>query len=281
MLTPEDQSYLDHKHLGGTSNSKGNSYENFYSIYKIAVLLKKFPSNDETRLSAQIKDSFVDDLYISHKQGSAEFYQLKNVQTLTWQTGSSHPIEYDFRKQKELMNNVAIPFTLFLVYSNTDCNISKIPESISDCTKIEYFPYCSSLNRLLLESIEFKNAISDISAYTLAPVDKLYELSTILLGVWDSLEKKDVALIEIVQKIKGFSYIGNNFIFEEDLQVDFLARKIYDNIPNFHYMIFGSTFYWSYKVKMKGEIERGNYLVFESKVIKNEPNTFNDLELLM
>ncbi len=281
MLTTEDRSYLNNKHRGGANNFKGDCYENYYSVYKIALLLKHFPLNDITKISAQVADSFVDDICISHKQGQVEFYQIKNVKSLTWQSGSSHTIEYDFCKQKEKMLDEKTPFTLFLVYSDRQSDITKIPDCITDCTKTDFFPYFPSMNRLLFESTSFRNAISEISASQDLSIDILEKLSIILLGLWSALEKDDVSLNELVTKLRAFNSVGHNFIFDLVLQISNFAKDIYDRIPFFSYMTIGSTFYWSYKHIMKGEMYSPSYLNFEKAVIRSVPKSFDELEVLM
>ena len=281
MLTIEDRKYLNNKNRGGISNSKGNSYENLYAVYKIALLLKHYPNNDGTSLTAQVKDAFVDDLFISHNSGTLDFYQLKNVASLTWLSGASHTLEYDFIRQKELMEAEGRTFSLFLIYSNSECDLTPIPIAISDCTQIFHFPYFPSLNRLLLESPEFKNAIEEISAISSPQNDKLLTLATILLGFWESTEKNNVSLTNIVQAIREINITGNNFIFDELIQIDLEAIHIYNKIPNFKWINSGSTFYWTYKENMKGEMLKSSYFEFEKAVLKNKPADYYELESLM
>ena len=113
MLTAKDREYLANKHRGGLNNSKVNSYENIFAIYKIASLLKDYQNTQETVISAQIEDAFVDDLFLSLPQDKYEFYQIKNVQSLTWQSGSSQSLQYDFNRQKELMDAKNVSYELF------------------------------------------------------------------------------------------------------------------------------------------------------------------------
>ena len=248
MLTTEDLIYLENKHRGGINNAKGNSYEVLYAVYKIALLLSLYPENyEEIILSSQIKDAFVDDLLVRHYCGKRDFYQLKNTTCLTWQSGSSHTLEYDFKRQMELIKGNSKIFSLFLVYSDKNSNVTSIPDSISDCTQTEYFPYFSDLNRLLMESSVFKNAIFQISAYPFPQIDKLFSLASMLLGVWESLDKENVPLSKIVQKIKDYPLSGNNFIFDESFEINKEAMAIFNKISDFTYVNIGAAFYWKYK----------------------------------
>jgi hypothetical protein len=282
MLTTEDRTYLENKHRGGINNTKGNSYEAFYAVYKIALLLRLYPKNyEDIILSSQIQYAFVDDLLINHYYGKLDYYQLKNNQDLTWQSGSTHTLEYDFKRQKEEMEENSKIFSLFLVYSDENSNVTSIPESISDCTQTEYFPYFSDLNRLLMESSVFKNAIFQISAYPFPQIDKLFSLASMLLGVWESLDKENVPLSKIVQKIKDYPLSGNNFIFDESFEIDKEAMAIFNKISDFTYMNIGAAFYWKYKEKDNGEINKASYLSFEREVLKHQPTNFDELESLM
>lgn len=76
----------------------------------------------ETLISAQVEDAFVDDLLLHLTHDKFEFYQIKNVQNRTWQPGSSQPLQYDFNKQKELMEAKNASYELFLIYSDSNSN---------------------------------------------------------------------------------------------------------------------------------------------------------------
>ena len=280
MLTAKDREYLANKHRGGLNNSKGNSYENIFAIYKIASLLKDYQNTQETVISAQIEDAFVDDLFLSLPQDKYEFYQIKNVQSLTWQSGSSQSLQYDFNRQKELMDAKNASYELFLIYSDSNSNVSNVPHPISQCTRTIFFPYYTSLNRLLWEYNDFKSVISNIAANRDATVDELLGLATILMGVWDASDKTNLSLVQYIQKIKDLPLTGNTFIFVEELIINPKAIVIYNKIPNFTHWIVGNAFYWSYK-NMKGSINKGSYLSFEMLVIANKPQNFTDLESLM
>ncbi|MEL6940181.1 MAG: hypothetical protein AAFO84_13415, partial [Cyanobacteria bacterium J06598_1] len=81
--------YLNRKHRGGTSNEKGNTYESFYAIYKIAILS---PSVIEQQLEIKFYSqalAFVDDLIIFYEfEDRLQHHQLKNSPSITWGTAS-------------------------------------------------------------------------------------------------------------------------------------------------------------------------------------------------
>ncbi len=281
MFTERDQEYLRKKHLGAVSNEKGSLFEIYYAIYRIALLLRQFNDNRLTSFTSQVEMAFVDDLLILYENGLSEFYQIKNVKGLTWETGNPHSIKYDFQKQMELLISQKLQFKLFLVYSDTDSSVVRVPPSISDCTETRFFPFRESLSRLLLESPEFRNAIQDISAEASPELDKLHHLATILLGLWQSFDKQNVTLERIVTHIRHFTQIEHNFIFDDEIVVNKKASKLYDQIPYFRYSVEGAIFRWEYKEYLKGELSRSRYKIFEQAVLKKRPSLFEEIELFL
>lgn len=80
--------YLSNKNRGGTSNAKGNTYENFFAVYQLTLLSRiVIEDNKEVIFSSQIT-AFVDDLIIDCKHDSTlRHYQLKNSPSVTWGEG--------------------------------------------------------------------------------------------------------------------------------------------------------------------------------------------------
>lgn len=56
--------YLQNKHTGGTSNSKGNSYENIFTVYQVALFSKDVIDNYKKIYVLSQTQAFVDDLVI-------------------------------------------------------------------------------------------------------------------------------------------------------------------------------------------------------------------------
>ena len=79
LFGEEVVSYLTHKNRGGTSSAKGNTYENFFAIYQLALLSQiVIENNKDIRCLSQIL-AFVDDLIIDCQDESPlRHYQLKN-----------------------------------------------------------------------------------------------------------------------------------------------------------------------------------------------------------
>jgi hypothetical protein len=72
-------SYLANKNRGGISGEKGNTYENFFAVYQLALLAKEVIENQrEINFYSQII-AFVDDLIIVCQDDiTFQHYQLKN-----------------------------------------------------------------------------------------------------------------------------------------------------------------------------------------------------------
>ncbi|MEQ8969912.1 MAG: hypothetical protein RIE73_05895 [Coleofasciculus sp. C1-SOL-03] len=60
--------YLKNKNKGGIVNEKGNTYENFFAVYKISVLSKDVLENEKEIFFASQIMAFVDDLIINDIQ---------------------------------------------------------------------------------------------------------------------------------------------------------------------------------------------------------------------
>jgi len=60
--------YLSNKNRGGTNNQKGNTFENFFTLYKIAEAFNKNIDPENILFSSQAF-CFVDDLVIEQVRG--------------------------------------------------------------------------------------------------------------------------------------------------------------------------------------------------------------------
>ena len=92
--------YLKHKHTGGISNQKGNTYEALYATKEIVRLLYENQDPNETYISSQLENEFVDDFWILTPDNLEVFHQLKNTQTLSWGKNEIGNLLFDFDCQK-------------------------------------------------------------------------------------------------------------------------------------------------------------------------------------
>src|SRR5438876_9295477 len=77
--------YLKNKNRGGVNNSKGASFENYFTVYQIA---KSFNNNDldpnDVLFSSQVL-CFIDDFVIERIRDKNNWhYQIKDVLALSW-----------------------------------------------------------------------------------------------------------------------------------------------------------------------------------------------------
>src|SRR6059058_5843084 len=108
--------YLNNKNRGGLNNSKGNTFENQFAVYKIATAFNEKAAEQATLFSSQVL-CFIDDLVIEKEdKNEVEHYQLKDVQSLIW-LDNPHPLKDDFRMQHEVCSANGITATLQLVVS--------------------------------------------------------------------------------------------------------------------------------------------------------------------
>ena len=85
--------YLHNKNRGGNSGQKGNRYEDYFAVYKLAQLARDIlQAGSSIRFSSQLL-AFVDDLIIKH-DSNLENYQLKNSSSVSWNQGN-HPIQVE------------------------------------------------------------------------------------------------------------------------------------------------------------------------------------------
>lgn len=109
--------YLTHKNRGGVSGEKGNTYENFFAVYQLALLAQEvIESHKEIKLFTQVL-AFVDDLIVDRKNDTPlQHYQLKNSSSVAWGTGLKS-ISDDFKKQYDLNQSLAREAEINLVVS--------------------------------------------------------------------------------------------------------------------------------------------------------------------
>lgn len=157
MYTPEDiqrcfdastLKYVANKNRGGSSGQKGMRYEDYFAVYKLALLAHSIlEAGLHIHFSSQLL-AFVDDLIIDILDEPLQHYQLKNSPTVSW-LGDTHPIQIDFANQHHL--NLSIysrESQIFLVVSNQACSMrleNTIPTSIEHFSRVSYFPYASDV----------------------------------------------------------------------------------------------------------------------------------------
>lgn len=246
MRSEADKLYLANKHKGGKANAKGGLYEDCYAVFQIVSCIAKYKmSLDGVALQSQLEDTFVDDLLIAHPDKNV-YHQLKNTQSLTWNTTSSdRTIASDFENQINDCQGRNEAFALKLVYSAAKSKVGEsIPESIQAYTATEYFPYEEDLNGLILISEEFIDALRKISVNgDSATIDDLANVAQVFLGVWRGCGSNHrVSLSDIVARAEQMKHFNLNIF--ADGTISEACREVLDKIEGLRYYVSGRMFYW-------------------------------------
>ena len=246
MRSEADKAYLANKHKGGEANAKGGLYEDCYAVFQIVSCIAKYKTSlGGVAMQSQLEDTFVDDLLIAHPDKNV-YHQLKNTQSLTWNTKSSdRTITSDFENQVKDCKERDEAFAMKLVYSAANSKVGEsIPESIQEYTTTEFFPYQDDLNGLILISKEFIDALRKISVNgDSATIDDLVNVAQVFLGVWRGCGSNHrVSLSEIVTRAEQMRHFNLNIF--ADGTISEACREVLDRIEGLHYYVRGKMFYW-------------------------------------
>lgn len=273
--------YLRNKNKGGVNNSKGNTFENFYTVYQIVKAFNDSPKWDNCRFSSQVF-CYIDDLVIEEEEDKINrYYQIKDVADLGWSNGA-HTIKEDFRKQHKLSRDLGVEPFLRLVVSRKevyDYLVANLPEEIKDLVKVVHFETASSLNNLIRKNSLIKEELVKMCALKNPSADKLDALGTILLGSWDSTDKNKVPLKELLDK----SYAQNpHFIRGLSTGISQRLSGILNSIEGFSYTIENGFLKWNFNTTDEGVLEYRigsiEFEQWENDLFNAIIKTFEDLE---
>jgi hypothetical protein len=184
--------YLQHKQTGGTNNAKGNKFEAYFTVFKIANLWDKDPGS--IFFSAQ-EFCFVDDLVIRLIQ-RIEHYQIKDIINISWKTGP-HTLADDFTYQMNLYRINCKKARLYMIVSGKSlCTRLRNsgPVNLRKIVTVKQFPAATSIGRLLTMSGPFRDAITSLCGLTNPRMDKLETIAAQILGQWEISDKTDISL---------------------------------------------------------------------------------------
>lgn len=202
MYQPEDikdifsetlYKYVLNKDRGGSSNRKGNCYENFFAIYKITEYSQPvLEENLEVIIKTQVQ-AFVDDLVIEIVNNNLEelqHYQLKNSSNISWGLDSDEKSICSDFKHQYILNQKIYPqhnCKVCLVISDLSQykNLkSKIPNTIKKYSDVILFEYENNLIEIIKKNENFKQFIYYLSAFDEPETDKIETLIQHLIGAW-------------------------------------------------------------------------------------------------
>ncbi len=273
--------YLKNKNKGGVNNSKGNIFENFFTVYQIAKFFNSKANPNDVLFSSQVI-CFIDDLVIEEIEGKNDcHYQIKDVLALGWNSGD-HPIKDDFKKQKELSMKLGINPSLILVVSNKEVHdslVASMPDEIVDFVKVIHFETASSLNNLIRKNSFIKDELIQMCALVKPSTDKLETLGAILLGSWDSTDKSKVSLKELLSR----SYAQNpHFIKGFSTEISQKLSDILKSLERFSYKVENGFLNWDFNETDNGVLEYRigsmEFEQWENDIFNATIKSFEDLE---
>ncbi len=288
LFGDESLVYVKNKHGGGVSNEKGNTYENFYATYKVAMLsAAAIEKQADIKFYSQIL-SFVDDLIIFYEEESRlQHHQLKNSPIISWGSGFKS-ISDDFEKQTVLNQSVGQESEIVLVVSDQQLQqrlTASCPTAIQAFSQVVYFPHRATLTQVIDALPEFAEAIRYLCAFENPAPDKVECVAKVLLGVWAADTKSDLSVIDILTKAQDSS---PSFIrsFDNTLLLDSEVAGILSNIANFSYNLSKGFLHWQYgnsidQGTIPNRIGHPSFHRFQQRIKASRPKTFEELEILL
>jgi len=215
-VTADEKKYLENKHKGGISNSKGASYELYYIVREIMRFLVQYKDNHSSvSLTAQKEYVYVDDL-VEYEPDLVTYCQLKNVEGLRWINGNkTHTITEDFECQSKMCMEKGEMYRLRLVYSDSEFAVSNVPGTLVSYTSTEFFDNYDSIEQMVLSERNlvdsFKQTYPQFDS-----LDKVSNYAVAVCGIWAGCNRSNnnVNLQEIINEVNkcgsGFTMLQNN-----------------------------------------------------------------------
>lgn len=280
--------YLENKNRGGVSAEKGNTYENFFAIYQLALLSKEVIEGEiSINFYSQIL-AFVDDLIIVYQDDTTfGHYQLKNSTDVAWGNGLQS-ITDDFSKQYALNQSMLRESKLYLVVSSQELKYrlnESLPAAIKAYSEVLYFPYSSSLVKVIAQQPDFREAIKYLCAFENPPPDKIECVAAVLLGAWVSSDKSGVSVLEILNRAQEStpSFIRS---FSQEWQLDPEVENILSKIQGLSYNLTKGFLHWEYgdgldTGTLPYSIDSDKFRRFQELLKRNNPSSFEELEAFL
>lgn len=275
--------YLNNKNRGGENGSKGCIYELIYLASVAAKLLCEFevtPTSKFPRLHWQLI-GFVDDACVEHED-TTEFYQIKNVQSLSWTTGE-HPIYEDFELQYQVSSKVGSPSPCTsLVVPDIALQVkltAEIPDTIKLHSNVHYFPYLDgSLNRIVQENDEVRDSLKQITRSENPTIDQLEAVLGVLYLA--CMHTKGGKSLWQMYEVASRQHPNQLRLFEEfNVMPEF--EDALNRIRNLSYNFDRGFFNWS-ALGTSGTLgvscANEKFVEFQKRVIQRQPTTFDALE---
>jgi hypothetical protein len=288
LFGSESLEYLKSKHRGGVNNEKGNTYENFYAVYQIALLASLVIEGGlKISLYSQVL-SFVDDLIIFYeKENKLHHHQLKNSSKVTWGSGPKS-ISDDFKKQEELNRSLLKASEMTLVVADKSLKehlTSACPAEIRSFSQAAYFPHAKSLMQVIADTPDFYEAIHYLCASETPEPDKIDCVAKVLLGAWVADDKCNASVLNVLTKAQNAS---PSFIrsFEDTPSLDPEVADILSKIADFSYNLAKGFLHWQFgnnidQGTIQYRIGHPAFNRFQERIKTSKPKTFEEFEILL
>lgn len=275
--------YLKHKHTGGLSNQKGNTYEALYATKEIVRLLYENQDPNEIYFASQVENEFVDDFWILTPDKLETFHQIKSDKSLSWGFGNKGDLLFDFKCQKNSLEEEGRYFILKIVYSNAGTSVHKndIPEPIRSVTIKEYFPYYPTISQWIQSDGSISNQLNQIFNYPIPlPLDEQQSALQCIKSQWLELTGNNT-VFSLSQLKEQYNKMHKNTPTFLDVPNDKLPEdvmEILSKIENLRLSVNGMNLYWEFK-EMNGTLEISDEWI--KNLLKKKPTNFMDLLSLM
>jgi len=240
--------YAANKHRGGSSGKKGSRYEDVFIGYKVAEIASSrvgAPSDPWPSVAGQTEE-FVDDALIRH-QDRVQYFQLKNVQNITW-TGGDHPLETDFSLQYRLacfQGHPSPTTTLVVPDQALQAKLqATMPAAISGYSDVQFFPYSDTINRLVLENSSLHAALGTLSRSRAPHIDELVGVLWVLTAAGNDFAGE----VSVEQVLHAAARFVPNQLRTVGITVPVVLRtafaEIVDRIAGLKYDVSQGFFSW-------------------------------------
>lgn len=281
--------YARKKHTGGKAGNKGTRYEDHYAVFRVVQLSAGLltGSNVDPSVTSQVV-GLVDDLRLADND-STEYYQLKNKQEISWTSGD-HPLCVDFANQFSLSTHLNEPgpvTSLVVPCADKRATLEQgKPEEISSHTKVHYFPWVETVNRLVIEHQDLRYWLVEISNVEDPTDDVLVGAYCALLAAF--VNSPDGANVSELLASAAKMYPGQIRLSPQnanwgDLLDDSFKTKI-DRIPGLMYVAARGFFRWE-AFDTSGvfpfDLTSVEFKEFQRLVVTQNPQTFDEFEELL
>lgn len=282
-FTAEKITRIQNKQRGGANSRKGSKFELHFAVYQLLAHFQEwFQNNTPIELAEQVS-CFVDDFWTQHSDKEA-FFQLKNVQNPSW----TKEIVEDFKDQQKLNQKSGKSATLYLV-----CNSCKnmhqmertMPDGLQADVKVMQMPAAQLWQELYQRSPELQQFLNQACARQQPEYTDFEVILKCLAAEWEDHPVGTVnyhAFIHAFYEKHPCALLKRKVTLPNHWQQ---ACTILDNIPYLAYNADNGYFEWNVDNLDQGffpsPVGTTGFERFLQRIIERQPQTFDDLEVLL